>query len=88
MCRGHGSPFGRVADAESEFIEMPDTTSRGTSIYGMKTTTLRARETLFKSLVSIAWMALATGEAQNLAPRAGNARAARRSNLSVDLIVR
>jgi hypothetical protein len=38
--------------------------------YGVKTTTARARQTFSKSLTLIAWMALATGEAQNFAPQA------------------
>lgn len=60
--------WGRVADAEFEFIEMTDSTRRGASIFGVKTTKTKSRGNEIKSLALIAWMALATAEAQNLAP--------------------
>jgi len=58
--------LGRVADAESEFIEMTDSTRLCASIYGVKTAKLRRN--VVKGFALITWMALATTEAQNLAP--------------------
>ena len=63
-----GSRLGRVADAESEFIEMTDSTRLCASIYGVKTAKTKSRGNVVKGFALIAWMALATTEAQNLAP--------------------
>ena len=62
------SRLGRVADVESEFIEMTDSTRRGPSIYGVKTTKTKRRGNIVKSFALIAWITLATAEAQNIAP--------------------
>ena len=63
-----GSRLGRVADEKSEFIEMTDSTRLCASIYGVKTAKTKSRGNVVKGFALITWMALATTEAQNLAP--------------------
>jgi hypothetical protein len=60
--------LGKVADAESEFIEKTDSTRRGGSIYAVKTTKTRSLGNVVKSFALIAWTAIAAAQAQNLAP--------------------
>ena len=47
---------------------MTDSTRRGPSIYGVKTTKTKRRGNIVKSFALIAWITLATAEAQNIAP--------------------
>jgi hypothetical protein len=60
--------WSRVGDAELEFIEVTDSKRRGASIFKVKTTKTKSRVKVIKSLALIAWMAIDTAEAQNLAP--------------------
>ena len=50
-----------------KFIEMTDSTRLCASIYGVKTAKTKSRGNVVKGFALIAWMALATAEAQNLA---------------------